>query len=187
MKIISFISFCVQLLCCRDQYFEIHMLINKLNVEQGGTKIHNLLWTPNPWPESNCGRPECFPCSGDKGGNCRKQGVSYNLYCATCQGEKHLEVKVASYPGETGRNMYDRGKEHLAYLEKQSEVDSVLWLHSMHHHQGRLDIKYTMVCTGSYKSPLKIQISRFQGDILMNQRTEMGGAEIEREKFKYRR
>ena len=33
-----------------------------LIVEQGGTKIHNLLWTPNPWPESNCGRPECFPC-----------------------------------------------------------------------------------------------------------------------------
>ena len=162
-------------------------------VEQGGTKIHNLLWTPNPWPESNCGRPECFPCRGDKGGNCRKQGVTYNLYCATCQGEKHLKVKVASYPGETGRNMFDRGKQHLTYLEKQSEVDSVLWLHSLHHHQGRLDIKYTMVCTGSYKSPLdrqiseKIQISRFQGDILMNRRTEMGGAVIEREKFKYRR
>ena len=102
-------------------------------------------------------------------------------------------MEVAAYPGETGRNMFDRGKEHLAYLEKRSEVDSVLWLHSLHHHQGRLDIKYTMVCTGSYKSPLdrqiseKIQISRFQGDILMNRRTEMGGAVVEREKFKYRR
>ena len=165
--------------------------IQFLIVEQGGTKIHNLLWTPIPWPENNCRRPECFPCKGVKGGDCRRQGVTYNLYCATCQGEKHLQV--ASYPGETGRNMFDRGKEHLAYLEKQSEVDSVLWLHSLHHHQVRLDIKYTMVCTGVYKSPLdrqkseKIQISCFQGNILINRRTEMGGAVVEREWFKYRR
>ena len=119
--------------------------------------------------------------------------MTYNIYCATCKGEKHLKVKVAAYPGKTGRNMFGRGRERLNYLEKQSEVDSVLWLHSLHHHQGRLDIQYTMVCTGSYRSPLdcqiseKIQICRFQGDILINRRTKMGGAVVEREKFKYRR
>ena len=164
-----------------------------LIVELGGKKIHNLLWTPNPWPVANCGNVACFPCRGDKGGDCRRQGVTYNLYCETCQGERNLRVKVASYPGETGRNMFERGKEHLALLQKQSEENSVLWLHSLHHHEGSTDVKYKMVCTGTYNTPLdrqmseKIEISHFQGDILMNRKNELGGAVIEREKFKYRR
>ena len=33
----------------------------------------------------------------------------------------------------------------------------------------------------------KIKISYFQGDILMSRKNELGGAIIEREKFKYRR
>ena len=167
--------------------------IRFLIVELGGTKIHNLLWKPNPWPATSCGRPACFPCKGEKGGDCSKQGVTYNLYCLDCQGNKSLQVKVAAYPGETGRNMHERGKEHLSNLEKRSEVDSVLWLHSLHHHQGRLDVEYRMVCTGSHRTPLdrqlseKIQICRFKGDILMNRKSEMGGAVVERERFKYRR
>ena len=110
-----------------------------------------------------------------------------------CQGDRDLRVKVAAYPGETGRNMFERGKEHLTNLEKRSEVDSVLWLHSLYHHQGREDVEYRMVCTGGHRSPLdrqlseKIQISRFQGDILMNRKSEMGGAVAERERWKYRR
>ena len=115
--------------------------------------------------------------------DCRKQGITYNIYCDTFQGEKHLRVKVAAYPGETGR-----GKEHLNFLEKQSEDNSVLWLHSLNPHQGRLDIQYPMECTGSYRSPLdrqiskKIQICCFHRDILMNRRTD-GRALVEREKF----
>ena len=48
-------------------------------------------------------------------------------------------VKVAAYTGDTGRNMFDRGKEHLAYLKKKSR------------------------------------------------KNELGGAVVEREKWKYRR
>ena len=88
--------------------------------------------------------------------------------------------------------MFERGKEHLAFLQKQSEENSVLWLHSLHHHEGRRDIEYKMVCTGMYNAPLdrqiseKIQICNFQGDVLMNRKNELGGAVVEREKFKYR-
>ena len=57
-----------------------------------------------------------------------------------------MNRNVGSYPGETVRNMFDRGKEHLAYLENQSVV---LWLHSLHHHWDRLDIRYTMGCKSS--------------------------------------
>ena len=115
---------------------------------------------------------------GDKGGDCRRQRVTYNLYCETCQGERNLRVKVASYPGETGRNMFEQGKEHLALLQKQSEENSVLWLHSLHHHEGSTDVRYKMVCTGTYNTPLdrpmseKIEISHFQGYILMNRKND---------------
>ena len=34
----------------------------------------------------------------------------------------------------------ERGKEHLAALEKKSE-DSVMWLYSLHHHQGREKVR----------------------------------------------
>ena len=50
-----------------------------------------------------------------------------------------------------------------------------------------------MTVTGSYKEPLdrqmmeKVLISGFKGDILMNRKNELGGAILEREKYKYRR
>ena len=66
-------------------------------------------------------------------------------------------------------------------------------LHSLHHHQGMEDVEYRMVCTGGHRSPLdrqlseKIQICRFQGDILMNRKSEMGGAVVERERWNCRK
>ena len=55
------------------------------------------------------------------------------------------------------------------------------------------DIEVTMVCTGAFSSAMerqiseKIEISCFHGDILMNRKNELGGAVVEREKWKYRR
>ena len=51
---------------------------------------------------------------------------------------------VAEYNGETGRNGYTRGLEHLASLEARKEDKSVLWLYSLHHHQGRENVVYSM-------------------------------------------
>ena len=87
-------------------------------------------------------------------GDCRRQLVTYNIYLRChLPGGEHLRDKVAAYSGETGRNLLERGKQHLANQEKHSKVDYMLWLHSLPYHQGRLDIQYTMVCTGSYRSP----------------------------------
>ena len=166
--------------------------IRFLIVELGGTKIHHLLWKPNPWAGGKCESDDCFPCMGDRGGACRRQGVTYSILCITCQEERKTKQVVAAYEGETGRNAYDRGKEHLAALRKRSE-DSVLWLHSLHHHQGREDINFQMVVKQAYSEPLdrqlgeKVNICKFKGDILMNRKTELGGAVVERESFKYRR
>ena len=100
---------------------------------------------------------------------------------------------VAEYEGQPGRNAYNRGKEHLAHLTKKSEENSVLWLHSLHHHSGRQDSMYSMEVTGSFREPLdrqlteKINISNFKGSILMNRKNELGGAIVERERYIYRK
>ena len=86
------------------------------------------------------------------------ESVTYTLWCQECGDE------VAAYKGETGRNAYSRGVEHLEHLEAKS----VLWLHSLHHHQSRRDVKYGMKVTGAFQDPLdrqimkKIQIQNFK-------------------------
>ena len=92
------------------------------------------------------------------------------MYCEECGRE------VAAYFGESGRNGYTRGKEHFEKKLAKDEDNSVLWLHSVHHHQGRVDINYTMKVTGSYTEPLdrqtmeRVQISNFKGPVLMDMR-----------------
>ena len=96
-----------------------------------------------------------------------------------------------AYKGETGRNAYSRGIEHLDYLEANDEDKSVLWLHSIHHHQSRRDVKYSMKVTGAFQDPLdrqiieKVQIHNFKGKVLVIRRSEMGGVQVER--MQYRR
>ena len=113
------------------------------------------------------------------------ESVTYTLWCQECGDE------VASYKGETGRNAYSRGVEHLDCLEANDEEKSVLWLHSIHHQQSRRDVKYSMKVTGAFQDPLdrqimeKIQIQNFKGPVLMNRRSEMGGVRVER--MQYRR
>ena len=91
----------------------------------------------------------------------------------------------AVYIGESGRNGFTRGGEHLDYWEASDEDKSVLWLHSVHHHQSRRDVNYSMRVTGAFRDPLDRQImERIQIQILMN-RSEMGGVRVER--MRYRR
>ena len=49
---------------------------------------------------------------------------------------------VSAYEDKTGRNGNDRGKEHLAHFTKKWEENSVMWLHSLYHHEGRTDVGY---------------------------------------------
>ena len=100
-------------------------------------------------------------------------------------------MEVAQYKGKTGKNVFEKGKNHLKYLKDTKE--SVLRLHSLHHHQGREDVQYSMAVTGSFREPLdrqimeKVQILNFKGYILMNRKNELGGDLLERENYKYRR
>ena len=70
-------------------------------------------------------------------------------------------------------------------LTASDEEKSVLWLHSVHHHQSSMRV------TGTYKDPLdrqimeRIQIQNFKGPVSMNRRSEMGGVRVDR--MQYRR
>ena len=76
-----------------------------------------------------------------------------SLWCEEC-GEK-----VACYKGETGRNSFSRGLEHLANLESRDEAKSVLWLHSIYHHQRRENVPYDMRVTGEHRDSLDRQVT----------------------------
>ena len=65
--------------------------------------------------------------------------------------------------------------------------NSVLWIHAVHHHQGREEeVEFEMRVTSNYNDPLdrqimeSVQISTFPGPVLMNRRSEMGGVRVER-------
>ena len=94
---------------------------------------------------------DCFPCKGGEAGTCWREGVTYTLFCVEC-GEE-----LAAYFGESGRNAFTRGKEHIGKYNAKDEDNSVLWLHSLHHHQGREDVPFSMKVTGGYPEPLDRQ------------------------------
>ena len=74
-------------------------------------------------------------------------------------------------------------------METRDEEKFVLLLHSVHHHQGRVDVTYRMRTTGSYSDPLdrqlqeRVNITSFTGPILTNRRNEMGGVRVERTRY----
>ena len=69
---------------------------------------------------------------------------------------------------------------------KSKQYSGFLWLHSVHHHQSRVDVPFKIRITGSFLDPLdrqlqeRVNITNFKGAILMNRRNEMGGVRVER-------
>ena len=59
---------------------------------------------------------------------------------------------------ETGRNAFSRGVEHLNNKEADDANKSVLKLHSIHHHDARADVNFSMKVTGSHPNCLDRQV-----------------------------
>ena len=78
--------------------------------------------------------------------------------------------------GETGRNGYSRGLEHLAGLRNKKE-DIPLWKHCLIQHNGQT-VRLKMVCLKSFKTAFMRQINEgvaiacCEADICMNSKTE---------------
>ena len=108
-------------------------------------------------------------CAGESGG-CRNNGVTYEVKCKKCD---HL------YIGETGRNAYTRGLEHIEGMKNKNE-ESVLHKHNIENHEGNLtSTDFVMVVTGTFGGDAtKRQIAEAtkiryaQGPSLMNRKDE---------------
>ena len=93
------------------------------------------------------------------------------------------------YFGESGRNGFTRGGEHLSNKEAQDENRSVLKLHANNHHDAA-DVRFIMKVTGLHNDSLDrqvtegVNIANFGGDVLMNRRGELGGVRIERQQYR---
>ena len=144
-----------------------------------GVTLEEKLRRSNPWARERCGRPNCFPCQTDEGGDCWREGITYSIICEEC-GEE-----VAAYFGESGRNGYTRGGEHLTNRLAEDENRSVLKLHANQHHNGA-EVRFSMRVTGVHNDSLDrgSTLPTSEGEFLMNRRGELGGVRIERQRYR---
>ena len=100
-----------------------------------------------PLRKQGCRREDCFACKTEEGGDCEMNGVGYRISCITCVEDDNL---TAEYEGETGRNGYSRGKEHLSGL-KNEVGGNPLWKHCSIQHEST-EAKFVMKIVGQHKS-----------------------------------
>ena len=152
-------------------------------IEPGGVSLKAVLQKSNPWSGEPCERTDCFPCtSGEKGGDCARSSVTYRIVCLKCADG----AEAANYIGETGRNAYTRGQQHLQLLKNKS-TDSPLWSHCMEHH-GSERAEFRMKVMASFQKCLRRQImegeeiQEFSG-LSMNRKSEWRGPAVARAAF----
>ena len=80
-------------------------------MEVGGRTVKRELQKSNPTATPGCTKEDCIGCGVErgKGGNCRRNNVNYEIECYLCP-EENRPV----YIGETSRNLYTRGREHMS-------------------------------------------------------------------------
>ena len=146
-------------------------------VETAGDSIKSILQKSHPFPHQKCSDHEnCMVCNNGRG-NCRANNITYKIECE-CEDQ---------YIGETARNGYSRGKEHLNSLAKQSD-DSVLYRHikEKHHDNSTQIPKFKMTILSNHKTALDRQVAeavligRVPHDKLMNKKNEWGHAKVVR-------
>ena len=108
-------------------------------VELSGYSLQNMLEKANPFGDGKCGRDDCFPCRSGKGKCCQKRGAAYEIVCC----EEECREDNVKYCGESGRNGYSRGLDHLAGYRRKAEGNP-LWKHAVDKHGGRLDVDFRM-------------------------------------------
>ena len=140
-------------------------------MEKCGTTIKQHLQRSDPLGSSKCPDQEnCPVCTGGKGGRCRQEGVNYEIVCERCG---------AKYYGESARNAYTRGQEHLNDYRKRNK-QSVLWRHVCEKHSDdETPPECTMCVTNIRRNDATLRqitegvhINRTPAELLMNNKQE---------------
>ena len=147
--------------------------------ERGGRRLAQELGltVPGRSQKMNCQRFNCFPCNTGNEGVCRKTGAGYQIDCIVCG-----EVTVTNkYAGETGKNLYNRGENHVTDVEKK-RTNSPLWKHILEKHNGVMAIPifshFEMKLIQFFSKPQRrkanegVRISHLDPDIRMNSKDE---------------
>ena len=123
---------------------------------------------------------ECFVCStGGRVGQCRKDGVTYNINCDKCSGV---------YVGESGFNAFTRGQGHLQDY-KYNRTESVMHRHEREAHMhDSTRPKYNMRVTSIHGDDCltrqvteAVNINKTENAI--NNRSEWGQSRLPRVSF----
>ena len=140
-------------------------------VEMGGRTLKSELQRSNPTATPGCDEEDCLGCGEEKGrgGQCHRSNVNYVIECQLCP-----ENNKATYIGETARNLYTRGKEHLyAY---STNKDSFIRKHMEESHNG-IEAKMTAKVTHNNQDCLTRQVRegvliRRHNSTLLNTKSE---------------
>ena len=97
-------------------------------IERAGVSVSQKLQKSYPFCVEKCKSNDCFVCISDGKGNCMKENVNYEIEC-TREGCGYI------YFGETCRNAYSRGREHLRGIEKRDK-NSVFVEHVIDKHDS---------------------------------------------------
>ena len=93
-----------------------------------------------------CGRQDCITCTQERRGEqlppCTKRSVLYENICRVCNpgmgGEEREKLTPpldipSIYVGESGRSLYERGKEHWRAFRNKEDDSHILKHHVIHH------------------------------------------------------
>ena len=137
-------------------------------VEKGGRTIERSLMRPNPIGVEGCLMNDCPVCpQGGGGRQCHAGNVCYDIKCKTCED--------AVYYGESHRNLYTRGKEHMNKLRRKEE-NSFMYKHQVEKHGGT-DVDFQMKVVKKFKDPLSRQVT--EAVLIKNHRGELLNSKAE--------
>ena len=128
----------------------------------------------NPTATPGCPSKDCLACKEGrgKGGSCLKSNIQYELECGLC-----TEEQKGVYIGESSRNLYTRGKEHVGkYRSRKRNHDSFMKKHQVEKHGGR-EADFKAKVTGVFRDSLSRQVSegvhiRRGGRSILNSKSE---------------
>ena len=131
-------------------------------LETGGVTVKHTIQKSNPSASPGCTDNNCIACvrGRGEGGPCRRSNVGYQMECGLCD---DMAVQTddqdcrTTYIGETSRNVYTRGKEHI-YKYETAHSDSFMQKHQQEVHDCQPAVFNTKV-TGGFRDCLTRQVA----------------------------
>ena len=145
-------------------------------VEKSGMSVKQLLSKSYPWKTEKCSDPCCFPCSTNQKMqfSCRIPGASYRIVCTVCESSESSAV----YYGETGQNLYSRGKQHLSEFRQKLPSNNIIIHNGKYHSDILSGFNFRMEGEALFTSTLNRQIDESlrikysEAEVVMNSGSE---------------